>query len=116
MSSSCQYHRLDLKSQKWKFINVETTANSLSRTNYLNLFLIFFDALIVVISDVNRSKYVMLVRKRKRIIFAATPQKQILLKRLWILVAITASITCICFILSSSLRLFSKISPSLVIY
>ena len=43
-------------------INVETTANSLSCSNYLNLFLIFFDALIIVISDVNRSKYAMLVK------------------------------------------------------
>ena len=101
------------KEPKWKLINVETTANSLSCSNYLNLFLIFFDALIIVISDVNRSKYAMLVRKRKRIVVAATPQKERLLKRLWVLVAATASIASICFILSSSLRLFSKISPGL---
>ena len=50
----------------WKFMNIETTANSLSRSNYFNLFVIFFEALIVVIYDVNRSKYVMLVKECKR--------------------------------------------------
>ena len=45
---------------------IETTANSLSRSNYFNLFVIFFDALIVVIYDVKRSKYAMMVKKRKR--------------------------------------------------
>ena len=50
----------------WKFMNIETTANSLSRSNYFNLFVIFFDALIVVIYDLNRSKYMMLVKKRTR--------------------------------------------------
>ena len=59
----------------------------------------------------------MLVRKRKRIIVAATPQKERLLKRpCRVLVAATASIASICFILSSSLRLFSKYFPGLVMY
>ena len=31
----------------WKFMNIETTANSLSRSNYFNLFVIFFDAMII---------------------------------------------------------------------
>ena len=48
------------------FMNVETTANSLSQSNYFNLFVIFLDALIVVIYDVNRSKYVMMVKKGKQ--------------------------------------------------
>ena len=73
----------------WKFMNIETTANSLSRSNFFNLFVIFFDAMIVVIYDVNRSKYVMLVKKRKREILEVPPSKERVLKRLWILLAIT---------------------------
>ena len=66
-------------------LNIETTANSLSRSNYFNLFVIFFDAIIVVIYDVNRSKYVMLVKKRKREMLEVPPSKERVLKRLWIL-------------------------------
>ena len=50
------------KKPSWTFMHIETTANSLSRSNYFNLFVIFLDALIVVIYDVNRSKYVMMVK------------------------------------------------------
>ena len=70
----------------WQFMNIETTANSLSRSNYFNLFVIFFDAMIVVIYDVNRSKYVMLVKKRKREMLEVSPSKEYKLKRLWIIV------------------------------
>ena len=69
-------------------MNIETTANSLSRSNYFNLFVIFFDAMIVVIYDVNRSKYVMLVKKRKREMLEVPPSKERVLKRLWMLVGI----------------------------
>ena len=61
----------------WQFMNIETTANSLSRSNYFNLFVIYFDAIIVVIYDVNRSKYVMLVKKRKRDILEVPPSKSV---------------------------------------
>ena len=71
----------------WQFMNVETTANSLSRSNYFNLFVIFFDAMIMVIYDVNRSKYVMLVKKRKREKLEVLPSKEYKLKRLWALLA-----------------------------
>ena len=50
----------------WTFLNVKVTANSLSRSNYFNLFVIFFDGLIVTLFDRDRSKYMMLVKKRKR--------------------------------------------------
>ena len=71
----------------WTLMHVETTANSLSRSNYFNLFVIFFDALIVVIYDVKRSKYVMMVKKRKREMLEVSPSKEYMLKRLWICVA-----------------------------
>ena len=77
----------------WKFMNIETTANSLSRSNYFNLFVIFFDAMIVVLYDVNRSKYVMLVKKRKREMLEVPPSKERVLKRLWILMTITGLLT-----------------------
>ena len=48
----------------WEFMNIKTTANSLSRSNQFNLFVIFFDALIVVMYDTERSKYIMLVKKQ----------------------------------------------------
>ena len=66
------------KKPSWTFMNVETTANSLSRSNYFNLFVIFLDALIVVIYDVNRPKYVMIVKKCKREMLKASPSKEIL--------------------------------------
>ena len=47
-------------------MNIEITANSLSRSNQFNLFVIFLDALIVIIYDTKRSKYVMLTKKQKR--------------------------------------------------
>ena len=72
----------------WQFMNIETTANSLSRSNYFNLFVIFFDAMIIVVYDVNRSKYVMLVKQRKREMLEVPPSKQRVLKRLWMLLPI----------------------------
>jgi hypothetical protein len=50
----------------WQFMNVKITANSLSRSNQFNLFVIFFDALLVLIFDPKRSRYVMIVKKQKR--------------------------------------------------
>ena len=51
---------------EWMFMNIKTTANSLSRSNLFNIFVIFLDALIIVIYDAQRSKYVMLAKKQKR--------------------------------------------------
>ena len=78
----------------WQFMNIETTANSLSRSNYFNLFVIFFDAMIIVIYDVNRSKYVMLVKKRKREMLEVPPSKERVLKRLWMLLPIAFFFIC----------------------
>ena len=62
----------------WKFMNIETTANSLSLDqNYFNLFIIFFDAMVIVIYDVNRSKYVMMVKNRKREMLEYRLQKSV---------------------------------------
>ena len=97
----------------WKFMNIETTANSLSRSNYFNLFVIFFDAMIVVIYDVNRSKYVMLVKKRKREMLEVPPSKERVLKRLWILLTIAALLTFTSYIMESSSKMLSNIYPGL---
>ncbi len=50
----------------WTFLNVHTSPNSLSRSNYFNLFYIFIDALIVLMMDETRSKYIFIVKKAKR--------------------------------------------------
>ena len=97
----------------WQFMNIETTANSLSRSNFFNLFVIFFDAMIVVIYDVNRSKYVMLVKKRKREMLEVPPSKERVLKRLWIFAAIACLLSVTSYIMESSSRIFSNIYPGL---
>ena len=97
----------------WQFMNIETTANSLSRSNFFNLFVIYFDAIIVVMYDVNRSKYVMLVKKRKREMLEVPPSKERVLKRLWILLAITGLIALISYIMESSSKMLSNIYPGL---
>ena len=57
------------KLPEWTFLNVKTTPNSLSRSNQFNLFIIFWDALIVLLFDPERSKYIFLsdIAKRKAI-------------------------------------------------
>ena len=97
----------------WKFMNIETTANSLSRSNFFNLFVIFFDAMIVVIYDVNRSKYVMLVKNRKREMLEVPPSKERVLKRLWILLTIAGLFAFTIYIMESSSKMLSNIYPGL---
>jgi hypothetical protein len=67
----------------WSFMNIKTTANSLSRSNYFNLFVIFTDALIVIIFDPKRSKYVMLVDVCKRNLVEVSVEKAKKLMMLW---------------------------------
>ena len=50
----------------WTLLNVETTPNSLSRSNQFNLFIIFWDALIILLFDPKRSKYIFLSNIAKR--------------------------------------------------
>lgn len=97
----------------WQFMNIETTANSLSRSNYFNLFVIFFDAIIVVIYDVNRSKYAMLVKKRQREMLEVPPSKERVLKRLWMLVTIAGLLLFISYIMESAFKMLSNIYPGL---
>ena len=97
----------------WQFMNIGTTANSLSRSNYFNLFVIFFDAMIIILYDVNRSKYVMLVKQRKREMLEVPSSKERLLKRLWILEAILIFVFFTSFIMDSSTKIFSNIYPGL---
>ena len=94
-------------------MNIETTANSLSRSNYFNLFVIFFDAMIVVIYDVKRSKYVMLVQKRKREMLEVPPSKERVLKRLWIILSLYWVFQCTIYLMESSSKIFSNIYPGL---
>ena len=98
----------------WKFMNIETTANSLSRSNFFNLFVICFDAIIVVIYDVKRSKYVMLVKKRKREILEISPSKERVLKRLWMLLTIALLLGITSYIIESSSKMLSFIYPGLM--
>ena len=71
-------------SDVWFFWNVEITANSLSRSNYFNLFMIFFDAFIMILYDSERSKYVMVVKKQKRKLITLPESKQKVLRFAWI--------------------------------
>ena len=95
----------------WTFMNIETTANSLSRSNYFNLFVIFFDAMIIVLYDVNRSKYVMLVKKRKREMVEIPPSKSAVLKHFYMLLRRITLLFFISFIMESSSKLLSNIYP-----
>ena len=52
----------------WTFLNVKVTANSLSRSNYFNLFVIFFDGLIVTLFE-REIKVYDVGEKRKREVF-----------------------------------------------
>tara|TARA_A100001015_G_scaffold318340_1_gene437945 strand:- start:1000 stop:2631 length:1632 start_codon:yes stop_codon:yes gene_type:complete len=83
------------KEPSWTFMNIKITANSLSRSNQFNLFVIFLDALIVIIYDTKRSKYVMLTKKQKRIVTTLPPEKTKIIVKLWTLVYLFLFI-CLC--------------------
>ena len=67
----------------WTFVSVKVTANSLSRSTNFNLFVIFLDALIMVVYDVKRSKFVMLTKKQKRRMVEMDESRKVFLDRLW---------------------------------
>ena len=75
---------LAVDSDVWVFWNVEVTANSLSRSNYFNFFMIFFDAFIMILYDSGRSKFVMVVKKQKRKLITLSESKQKALHFAWI--------------------------------
>ena len=87
----------------WMFMNIKTTANSLSRSNQFNIFVIFLDALIIIIYDLKRSKFVMLTKKRKRVTFIVSTDLKIKLTRLWKAAAFFACVNCVIFLLSNLL-------------
>ena len=87
---------LAVDSDVWVFWNVEVTANSLSRSNYFNFFMIFFDAFIMILYDSGRSKFVMVVKKQKRKLITLSESKQKALHFAWIGMAFFS----ICLILS----------------
>jgi hypothetical protein len=74
----------------WTFMNIKTTANSLSRSNHFNLFVIFFHAFLVVVFDPKRSTYVMLERVCKRDVIEMSIEETRKLSRLWKLLACLA--------------------------
>ena len=96
---------------EWTFINMKITANSLSRSNLFNLFVIFFDALIIVIYDAQRSKYVMLAKKQKRDAVTISFERKQKLIRLWKGTACFTFTGFSIFILESSSSLPSQVSP-----
>ena len=65
----------------------------------------------MVLYDVNRSKYVMLVKKRKREMLKAPPSKERVLKRLWVLLVIVNVFFLIYYVIESSSKMFSSIYP-----
>ena len=71
------------KEPEWTFMNVKTNPNSLSRSSVLNIFLIFIDALIVLIYDTKRSAYIMLSKKKKRSSLEFSMQRKVILNYLW---------------------------------
>ena len=86
------------------FLNVKVTANSLSRSNYFNLFVIFFDGLIVTLFDTGRSKFMMLVKKRKREVLEVPLSRVRMLRRLWIMVAISISVAVTIYIIETATK------------
>ena len=86
----------------WTFLNVKMTANSLSRSGYFNLFVIFFDALIVTLFDTDRSKFMMLVKKRKREVLEVPLSRVRMLRRLWIMVAVSLGVAITIYIIEAA--------------
>jgi hypothetical protein len=71
------------KEPEWTFMNVKTNANSLSRSNIFNIFVIFGDALIILIYDTKRSTYIMLSKKKKRQSLEFSTQRKAILNYFW---------------------------------
>ena len=105
---------------KWVLFKVKTTPNVLSRSNFLNLFLIFFDGLLVAIFNARREKYVMLAKKERRLTAALSPRKKKILNRLWLGTAVFGCAAAIIFI-SRNIVVYCEhnydwVTPSCVIY
>lgn len=98
---------------EWMFMNIKTTANSLSRSNLFNIFVIFLDALVIVVYDTKRSKYVMLVKKQKRNMFELTVERRQQLVRLWKGCTCVGFVVSVIYIVESSSGLISQFSPVL---
>ena len=91
-------------------MNIKTTANSISRSNIFNLFIIFFDAVIVVIYDVKRSKYVMLVKKQKRFVLKMSSEQKRKIMTWWKVGGFFAMIAMITYIVFIILKMSNMIS------
>ena len=72
---------------EWMLFRVKTTPNVLSRSNYLNLFFIFFDGLLVATFDARREKYIMLAKKQRRQTRTLSLKKKKTVNRLWFVIA-----------------------------
>jgi len=67
----------------WVFMQITASANSLSRTNLFNVFVIFLDAFITVIYNPKRSKFVFLKKESARIMVEISPETEKKLLPLW---------------------------------
>jgi hypothetical protein len=85
----------------WEFMNIKTTANSLSRSNQFNLFIIFIDALIIAIYDSQRSKYVMIVKIQKRNMLEMSLDKTKILLKMWTFTGVSCIIATIIYVLQT---------------
>jgi hypothetical protein len=98
----------------WMFMNIKTTATSLSRSNQFNIFVIFFDALIIMIYDMKRPKFVMLTRKCERVTSAVSEEFKKKITRMWKIVSIFG-LMCIIVYVSGTLSNFDVVINVVVV-
>ena len=88
----------------YNFLHVNTNPNNLSRSNQFNLFVIFFDALVIVVHDSKRSKFVMLSKKRDRFYKIVTEKERNTIRKLWKILAVLFFISVTIFVLNPILQ------------
>ena len=92
------------KVPEWTLFHVNTNPNNLSRSNQFNLFVIFFDALVIVVHDSKRSKFVMLSKKRDRFYKIVTEKERNTIRKLWKILAVLFFISVTIFVLNPILQ------------
>ena len=92
------------KGPEWTFLHVDTNPNNLSRSNQFNLFVIFFDALVIVLHDSKRSKFVTLSKKRDRLHKIVTEKERNKIRKLWIALGVFGILSGVNFVLKPILQ------------
>ena len=92
----------------WKFVDVNISANSLSRSNYFNLFVIYFDALIVAVFSARRGKFIMLTKKKKRPIIEISPSRHKAVSRSLMLMGFLGPFTLVIYAIDRSFEIISQ--------